>query len=224
MLPQIIIHNEMSLDGRFDWMSDDFGLYYETINRFPVDAMLSGSTTMVEALKNMPASESAEEFMPAAKNFEDSRQLLVVVDSRGRIKDWSDLRNQPYWRDVVVLCSQSTPQDFLDQLREHQVDTIIAGQDQVDLRAALIELRSEYHVEKLRVDSGGILNGVLLRAGLVDGIAVIINPCLTGGTSPRTLFVAKDLSTRDGVIPLSLKKVEELRDGFLWLEYKVFSQ
>lgn len=224
MLPQIIIHNEMSLDGRFDWMSDDFGLYYETINRFPVDAMLSGSTTMVEALKNMPASESAEEFMPAAKNFEDFRQLLVVVDSRGRIKDWSDLRNQPYWRDVVVLCSQSTPQDFLDQLREHQVDTIIAGQDQVDLRAALIELRSEYHVEKLRVDSGGILNGVLLRAGLVDGIAVIINPCLTGGTSPRTLFVAKDLSTRDGVIPLSLKKVEELRDGFLWLEYKVFSQ
>jgi riboflavin biosynthesis pyrimidine reductase len=55
----------------------------------------------------------------------------------------------------------------------------------------------------------------------VDEIAVIINPCLTGGKSPRTLFVADDLSSRDGVIPLSLKKIEELRDGYLWLEYEV---
>jgi 2,5-diamino-6-(ribosylamino)-4(3H)-pyrimidinone 5'-phosphate reductase len=221
MLPYVTIHNEMSLDGRFDWMTDDHGLYYETIYRFQVDAMLSGSNTMLEALKHMAASAPASEFTPAAKNFADPRQLLVVVDSRGRIKDWSVLRNQPYWRDVVVLCSQATPQEHLDRLREQQVDTIIAGQDQVDLRAALAELRTEYRVERLRIDSGGILNGVLLRAGLVDEIAVIINPCLTGGKSPRTLFVADDLPSRDGVIPLSLKKVEELRDGYLWLHYEV---
>jgi 2,5-diamino-6-(ribosylamino)-4(3H)-pyrimidinone 5'-phosphate reductase len=76
-------------------------------------------------------------------------------------------------------------------------------------------------VEKIRVDSGGILNGALLRAGLVDGIAVIINPCLAGGYSARTLFVANDLTSRDGVIPLTLIKMEELRDGYLWLQYKV---
>ena len=45
MLPYIIIHNEMSLDGRFDWILDDHGLYYQTIDRFQVDAMLSGSKT-----------------------------------------------------------------------------------------------------------------------------------------------------------------------------------
>jgi len=221
MLPHITIHNEMSLDGRFDWMSDDHGLYYETISRFQVDAMLSGSNTMVEALKNMESNALAGEFTPAAKNFIDPRQLLVVVDGRGRIVDWSVLRNQPYWRDVVVLCCKTTPQDYLDQLREQQVDTIIAGENKVDLREALSELRDTYRVERLRVDSGGILNGVLLRAGLVDEIALILNPCLTGGISPRSLFVADDLPSRDGVIPLSLKGIEELRDGYLWLQYEV---
>lgn len=221
MLPHITIHNEMSLDGRFDWMSDDYGLYYETIDRFQVDAMLSGSNTMLEALKNMGVNLHANDFTPAAKNFTDPRQLLVVVDSRGRINNWPLLRDAPYWRDVVVLCSRTTPQDYIDHLKDRQIAHIIAGENQVDLRAALSELRSEYKVETLRVDSGGILNGVLLRAGLVDEIAVIINPCLTGGSSPKTLFVADDLSSREGVIPLSLKKFEELQDGYLWLQYEI---
>ena len=221
MLPHITIHNEMSLDGRFDWMLDDQGLYYETIDRFQVDAMLSGSKTMLEALKQMGTSPQTSEFTPAAKNFDDPRQLLVVVDSRGQIPDWSVLRDQPYWRDVIVLCSESTPDEYLAKLDQQQVEYITAGQKPVDLRAALVELKSEYRVEKLRVDSGGILNGVLLRAGLVDEIVVLINPCLTGGNTPRSLFVADDLTERGGVIPLSLKNMEELRDGYLWLAYEV---
>jgi 2,5-diamino-6-(ribosylamino)-4(3H)-pyrimidinone 5'-phosphate reductase len=211
----------MSLDGRFDWMLDDQGLYYETIGRFQVDAMLSGSKTMLEALRQMGTSTQKSDFSPAAKNFHDPRQLLVVVDSHGQILDWSVLRDQPYWRDVVVLCSESTPKEYLTKLDQQQVEYIMAGQNQVDLRAALVELRSEYLVEKLRVDSGGILNGVLLRAGLVDEIVVLINPCLTGGKTPRSLFVADDLTSRKGVIPLSLKELEELRDGYLWLAYEV---
>ena len=55
----------------------------------------------------------------------------------------------------------------------------------------------------------------------MDEIALILNPCLTGGVSPRSLFVADDLASRDGVIPLSLKGIEELRDGYLWLQYEV---
>ena len=221
MLPHMTIHNEMSLDGRFDWMADDHGLYYETIGRFPVDAMLSGSNTMLEASESLGESTPGAGFQPAAKDFDDPRQLLVVVDSRGQIKNWPVLRNQPYWRDVVVLCSQTTPQAYLDSLKEQQIEFIVAGENHVDLRVALVELRAAFRVETMRVDSGGILNGVLLRAGLVDEIAVIINPCLTGGTSPRTFFVADDLPSRNGVIPLSLEKVEELRDGYLWLQYKL---
>lgn len=221
MLPYIYIHNEMSLDGRMDWMADDQGLYYETIARFQVDAMLSGSNTILDADWEPLASAGVSDFKPAAKNFEDPRQLLVVVDSHGRIENWGVIRDQPYWRDVVVLCSQSTPQAYIDHLREEQVDFIVAGEERVNLRAVLTQLRDQYRVESIRVDSGGVLNGALLRAGLVDEIAVIVNPCLTGGSSPRSLYVAEDLTSRDGVILLSLKKSELLRDGYLLLEYVI---
>jgi 2,5-diamino-6-(ribosylamino)-4(3H)-pyrimidinone 5'-phosphate reductase len=222
VLPHIFIHNEISLDGRIDWMADDHGLYYETIARWPVDAMLSGSQTMLDAV-GLATADDAESFVPAARNFDDLRQLLVVVDSRGQIENWAALRNQPYWRDVIVLCSNATPREYLDSLREQQVEFIVAGEERVDLRAALAELRSEFRVATLRVDSGGVLNGILLREGLVDSLKIILNPCLTGGTSPQTLFVAPDLPSREDVIPLKLLSVEPLRDGYLLLEYEVIS-
>jgi 2,5-diamino-6-(ribosylamino)-4(3H)-pyrimidinone 5'-phosphate reductase len=122
-----------------------------------------------------------------------------------------------------VLCSHGTPSEYLNQLEADQIEFIIAGKDRVKFRTALSKLRAEFQVETIRVDSGGVLNGVLLRAGLVQGVKIIVNPCLTGGTSPQTLFVAPDLPSRDGVIPLQLITVEPLRDGYLLLEYTVRS-
>ncbi len=66
-------------------------------------------------------------------------------------------------------------------------------------------------MQTLRVDSGGTLNGVLLRAGLVDEISLLIQPELVGGTSPRTVFVAPDLTTQKGVIGLKQIHSEKLQ-------------
>ncbi|MCX6674571.1 MAG: dihydrofolate reductase family protein [Methanothrix sp.] len=50
---------------------------------------------------------------------------------------------------------------------KHYLRYIIAGQDHVDLCAALEELNSRYGVKVVRVDAGGTLNGQLLHQGLV---------------------------------------------------------
>lgn len=61
----------------------------------------------------------------------------------------------PYLHDIIVLCSRSTSQEYLDFSKEINIDYIIAGEDQADLTGALDKLNSEYRVEKIRVDSGG---------------------------------------------------------------------
>ena len=73
----------------------------------------------------------------------------------------------------------------------------------------------------MHVDSGGILNGVLLRAGLVDEVSILVHPALVGGTSQRSMFRAPDLASPDGVIPLTLVSAEAIGDGLVWLRYKV---
>jgi 2,5-diamino-6-(ribosylamino)-4(3H)-pyrimidinone 5'-phosphate reductase len=221
MLPRVIIHNTVSVDGRMDWFEPDIGLYYQIASRFDEDAMLSGSNTILA----MPTEEEPEEANQVSESPEtgaDSvRRILVVVDSRGRIRNWQFLRKQPYWRAVVALCSGATSQTHLEYLEREQVAYIVTGVDHVDLLAALEELNGRYGVEVVRVDSGGILNGLLLRAGLVDEVSVLMNPGLVGGSSPRSIFTAPDLTSSEGVIPLKLAHLERFEGDVVWLRYEV---
>ena len=220
MLPRVIQFNEVSLDGRMDWFTSDMGLYYGLAARWQPDAMLSGSSTMLPAfasVEELPENEAAEpqELHPNHVPF------LVIVDSRGQIRKWRRIKQEPYWRNVVALCSRATPPDYVDYLQQCHVDRIVAGDDHVDLRAALEELNARYGIKVVRVDSGGQLNGVLFRAGLVDEVSVIVDPCLTGGTTPRSMFVAPDLTSAEGIIPLKLVHVEAVRGDTVWLRYEV---
>lgn len=225
MLPHVVLHNEISVDGRMDWLTVDMGLYYGLAARWEADAMLSGSNTLLNAYPPEQMQEEDEAvFEPPLRDPDDARQLLVIVDSRGRLRNWHLLRREPYWRDVVALCSHSTPGTFLDYLDKRHIDYIVAGDDRVDLRAALKELKTRYGVKLVRVDSGGILNGVLLRSGLVDEVSILVNPSLVGGTTPRSIFQAPDLTSPEQVILLRLTHVEQMEGDVVWLRYEVLKE
>jgi 2,5-diamino-6-(ribosylamino)-4(3H)-pyrimidinone 5'-phosphate reductase len=220
MLPRVILHNAVSLDGRIDWFIPDIGLFYELASRWNEDATLAGSDTVLDPEAEVPE-EDEQAFELPTRDPDDSRPLLVIPDSRGRVRTWHYWRKQPYWRDVIALCSHATPKSFLDHLRERHIATIVAGDDHVDLRAALQELNSRYGVKIVRVDSGGTLNGVLLRAGLVDEVSLLIHPSLVGGATPRSFLRAPDLSSSEGVVELRLTHFEKLNGDVVWLGYEV---
>ncbi len=220
MLPRVIIYNAVSLDGRIDWFGADVGKFYALASHWQEDATLAGSDTMLAASEDIPP-ETPQAFEPPAALPDDKRPWLVIPDSRGRVRSWHGWRQQPYWRVGVALCSRATPQEYLDYLRARHIDCIVAGEVRVDFREALEELNARYGVRTVRVDSGGTLNGVLLRAGLVDEVSLLIHPCLVGGTTPRSFYRAPDLTSPEGVIPLELKHVEQLENGLLWLRYDV---
>ena len=218
MLPKVILHTEVSVDGRMDWMLDDNFLYYRMIADWKLDAMISGSTTMLVAYPE-PDTPEAQAAPPPEKA--PGMQRHLVVDSRGRLRCWRQMQQSEWWGEVTLLCSHATPPDTIEAVKRLGVDVIIEGQDHVDLRAALEEARARYNIEVIRTDSGGVLHGALLRAGLVDEVNVLLNPCLVGGTSPRSMFVAPDLETKDGIIPLRLLEAKNIEGNFVALRYAV---
>jgi len=151
-----------------------------------------------------------------------SDQYLVIVDSRGSIHNWDTIKKQSWWNETpIVLCSESTPPEFLEELEEHNVHRIMHGANKVDLNSALKVLYHKFNIKTLRIDSGGILTGVMLRTHLVDEVSVVISPQLTGGKSPRSIFVAPDLQSLHGVIDLQLIHTKVWDDHYVHLYYKI---
>ena len=221
MLPRVILHNAVSVDGRFDWIVPDLALFYGVAASFQEEATLAGSNTIVAGYAGEDLEFDLASYEPLARDRESSLPLLAVPDSRGRVRAWHLLRKEQYWRDVVALVSTSTPRDHLDYLDKLGVEYIVAGDDHVDMRAALEELNSRYGITVVRADCGGTLNGVLLREGLVDEVSLLLSPCLVGGVELRSMFIAPELTSAEDVIDLRLKRLEKLDGGVVWLLYEV---
>ncbi len=226
MLPRVILHNAVSLDGRIDWFPADVGKYYELASLWKEDATLAGTDTLIKAYpEEKTEPEDKEAFEHAKDNAHDTRPLLVIPDSRGRLRHiLSLLWHEPYWRDIVILVTGKTPKTYMEYLHQRNIQHIIAGEDYVNFSRALEELNIHYKVKVIRVDSGGTLNGILLKAGLVNEVSVLIHPYLVGGTSPRSMYRAPDLITSSGVAKLKLNSLEKLANDLVWLRYEVINQ
>jgi 2,5-diamino-6-(ribosylamino)-4(3H)-pyrimidinone 5'-phosphate reductase len=220
MKPRVIIYNAVSLDGRIDWFTPDIGLFYGLTAKWKEDATLAGCDTLLNPHEEIPAETDAD-FVPLPPIPGDDRPVLVVPDSRGRLRSWHYWRKQPYWRDFVVLGIDATPPEHLTYLRQRGIKYIASGREQVDFSYALEQLNVRFGVKVVRVDSGGTLNGVLLRSGLVDEVNLLVHPALVGGSTPKSFFRAGDLASADQVISLRLKAVEKQPDDILLLSYEV---
>lgn len=218
-LPKVRLFNAVSVDGRMDHLVADMELFYGLAMRMRQDAVLTGSGTIMAAIPEIVPEESVE--ASADVREDDERPWFVVVDSKGQVRSWHMFRHWPHFRGVLALVAESTPKEYLDYLSARKIGYIVAGKERVDLREALAILRKEHGVKDVRVDSGGKLNGALLRQGLVDEVHVLIHPELLGGLSPSSMFQAPDLGSRDGAIPLELRQVRRPKPSHVWLRYKV---
>jgi 2,5-diamino-6-(ribosylamino)-4(3H)-pyrimidinone 5'-phosphate reductase len=226
MGPDVIIHNAVSLDGRITNFPADLEAYYGLAARWNPDAILFGSETVLCAVRDNPALEVPPDHEDAFRppdGSPDTRPLLVIADSRGKVRCWDAIRKWPYMRDVLALCSESTPKEYLDYLAERKIGTIIAGKDRIDMRAGMDALHTQHGVATVRVDSGGTLNSVMLATGLVTEVSVLIHPFLAGGEPGPTVFDPKKAGMGGLQVPLTLKSHEVLGTGLLWARYTVGS-
>lgn len=214
--PSVTVHNTVSADGRLTGFPVDLGLHYETVATFGHDAVLTGATTLLAAASAQGIDLTGDDDEPGQPMpHDDPRPWLVIVDSRGRLPRLAWLRRQPYWRDVLVLCSQATSTSHLQRLHRHYVEHLVVGADRVDLPAALHLLAERYGIRTLGVDTGGALNGALMRAGLVDELSLVVAPRLAGDAATVPLCTGPGPA-----VPLELVAVQGLRDGHLWLRYR----
>jgi 2,5-diamino-6-(ribosylamino)-4(3H)-pyrimidinone 5'-phosphate reductase len=217
MIPKVIMHNEISLDGSIKGFEIDFGAYYRLAIGYNPDVVLVGSVTARSAI-NKVSPEKKTDFKKPKTSKDDKRPYWVIPDSRGTLKGFLHLfRRFDYSKDVIILASEKTPSSYLKYLEERQYDYIIAGKEHIDYHMALEILLERYKAKTVLTDSGGILNSILIEQGLVSEISIIISPVLVGMKGVK-LFRSLGLPS---ILKLKLLQNKVIDSNYLLLVYKV---
>jgi len=217
MIPKVIIHNSISIDGSLSSFEPNMELHYQIAGMFKPQIHLIGSNTIAAGIKlygdGVPL-EGTSDFKKPRRN--KALPLWVVVDSTGKLEGvLHTCRQFEQCRDVIVLVSQTTPRRYLQYLDERQYDYHCVGTDSVNLRRSLDLLSKKYHVKTILTDAGMILGNLLLNQGLVDEISLLVHPVIVGKTS-YDMF--QQIEKKHD---LTLVKCERLQKQYVWLLYKI---
>ena len=109
------------------------------------------------------------------------------------------------------------------KLRKKNLE-IIHYEQEVDFDDMFIRLKTDHKAEKVTIQSGGTLNSIFLRKGLIDKVSVVVAPCLIGGKNTPSLVDGESLQTEfdlKDIKSLTLESVTQLDDNYLHIVYNV---
>jgi len=185
MLPKIVIHNSISIDGSLTNFEPNMGLHYQIAGNYKPDIHLIGSNTIktgIEMYGNGVPPEEKNDFEKQKRD--ENLPLWVIIDTKGGLKGLLyTCRRFEFCKDVIVLVSEKTPKNYLEHLKERNYDYHIVGQNHVNLKNALNLLAEKYNVKTVLTDAGKILGNLLLNQGLVSEVSLLVHPVIVGNKS-----------------------------------------
>ncbi len=132
---------------------------------------------------------------------------------------------------VINLCDNLKTLYLVTTNKEHPAFkvnkenlVIMCYEQEIDFEDLFIKLKEKYGAERVTIQSGGTLNSIFLRKGLIDRVLIVIAPCLVGGKDTPTLIDGESLESIEDlrhIKTLRLEEVKRLEDNYLYLLYSV---
>ncbi|MDG6222568.1 MAG: dihydrofolate reductase family protein [Candidatus Bathyarchaeota archaeon] len=216
MLPKVVLHNSVSLDESLTNFQVNMELHYQIAGNYNADAHLIGSKTMTAGFElfNEPIPEENKSDFEKP-NRSNSLPYWVTVDSKGILQGvLHACRRLEYSRDIIVLITEETPQEYVEYLQERNYHFHVVGKKHVDLKCALELLSQKYGVKTVLADTGRVLGNLLLNQSLVTEISLLVHPVIVGPSCYGMFLDSKNLK-------LNLIHNETFDKKYVWLVYTV---
>lgn len=94
----------------------------------------------------------------------------------------------------------------------------------IDFQNLFKKLRQKFGVKRVTIQSGGTMNSILMRNGLIDRVSLVIAPAIIGGKNTSSLVDGKSLRYETDlkqIKTLKLIRCEKLKKNYLHLVYSV---
>jgi 2,5-diamino-6-(ribosylamino)-4(3H)-pyrimidinone 5'-phosphate reductase len=215
MIPEIILHNSISLDGSLTNFEVNMGIHYEIAGSYKPQVHLIGSNTIKTGIELYGAAPPEEKYDFKKPKRDDNLPYWVIIDTKGSLKGkLHEVRRFEFCKDVIILISEETPKDYIDYLEKRKYDFHTVGKKHIDLKNSLELLNNKYNVRTILTDCGRILGNILLEKGLVKEISLVIHPVIVGKNAYNMFDEIHNLMN------FELKKVGIIENDYILVIYK----
>ena len=148
----------------------------------------------------------------------DSVSYAVVVDASGKLHHENTHVDGDH---IITVLTEKVPDGYLQSLRTQGISYIFGGKDKVDFVKVMEKLSSLFFIKRLLLEGGGVINGSVLDAGLVDEVSILQYPVIDGTFGTPSIFDIKKERPKPPAGKFALASVEKLSHDIVWLRYKV---
>ncbi len=149
-----------------------------------------------------------------------SQRLFIFADPEAGIYyNTSSVRGD----DIAVILPESVSDEYLSHLRNAGVSYLFGGKDGMDLNTAMQTLSEIFGIKAISLQGGGIINGAMLEAGLLDELSIVVYPGIDGLAGVTSIFEyigGRTTEPSHGQM-LELVSAETKDHGVVWLRYRV---
>ena len=148
---------------------------------------------------------------------------FIVIDNKPHLTDKGVEYLAKKSSKLIIVTTNKNHPAFLLKNTHSNIHGIVYEKE-IIFEDLFEKLKNDYGADNLTVQSGGTLNSVLMRSGLIDRLLVVVAPALIGGRNTSTLIDRESLhdpSELCKIKTLELVEAKPLNNSYLLLEYKV---
>lgn len=208
-----------NLDSDLDWkrivgVKEGFAQYYEIEQSLGPNYLNSGRVLEKVGFNNKKEAPQKEPLR------------FVVVDRKPHLNE-NGINYLCKWLERLFIVTNNLGHPAFDLRSKHKNLEIIYHENEIDCADLLMELKKNHNMEKITIESGGTLNSVFFRSGLVDHVKIVVAPLIVGGKNTSSLvdgFSITEQSQLHMLKALKLRECKKLENSYLLLEYDVINK
>jgi 2,5-diamino-6-(ribosylamino)-4(3H)-pyrimidinone 5'-phosphate reductase len=143
---------------------------------------------------------------------------FIIVDNKQHLGE-NGIKYLCAWlKNLMIVTTNENYQTFGQKLN------LIHYDNEIDFHDLFKRLKQDYEIENVTIQSGGTMNGVLLREKLLDFVNLIFAPVLVGGKDTPSLIDGYSLTSASELEKLGILKLIEckvLNHSYINIRYEV---
>lgn len=158
------------------------------------------------------------------KNIQKTVVKFVVIDNEPHLS-LRGVDNMLKKSDKLYIITTNKNHPAFKRQAEDNLE-IIYFKNEIDFKKLFKDLKEKYGAKRMTIQTGGTLNSILLREGLIDKISIVVAPLLVGGKDTSTLIDGPSLKSIKEIYKvraLKLVSIKKLKSSYINLKYRVLN-